>query len=46
MKKKDTFKIGKLSKLFDIGVDSIRYYEKVGILHPVRMMRTITECTP
>ena len=36
MKKKDTFKIGELSKLFDIGVDSIRYYEKVGILHPVR----------
>ena len=33
MKKKDTFKIGELSKLFDIGVDSIRYYEKVGILH-------------
>lgn len=25
-----------MSKLFDIGVDSIRYYEKVGILHPVR----------
>lgn len=36
MKKKDTFKIGELSRLFDIGVDSIRYYEKVGILHPVR----------
>ena len=36
MKKKDTFKIGELSRLFDIGVDSIRYYEKVGILHPIR----------
>lgn len=34
--KKDLFKIGELSRLFDIGVDSIRYYERVGILHPVR----------
>ena len=31
-----TFKIGELSKLFNIGVDSIRYYEKVGILEPIR----------
>ncbi len=30
------FKIGEISKLFHIGVDSIRYYEKVGLLHPVR----------
>ena len=30
------FKIGELSKLFNISVDSIRYYEKVGILEPVR----------
>lgn len=36
MKRKNTFKIGELSKLFNIGVDSIRYYEKVGILHPIR----------
>lgn len=36
MVKKDLFKIGELSRLFDIGVDSIRYYERVGILHPVR----------
>lgn len=36
MKKRDLFKIGELSRLFDVGVDSIRYYEKVGILHPVR----------
>ena len=28
------FKIGELSELFNIGVDSIRYYEKVGLLHP------------
>lgn len=31
-----TFKIGELSKLYHIGVDSIRYYEKVGILNPIR----------
>ncbi len=31
-----TFKIGELSKLYNIGVDSIRYYEKVGILNPIR----------
>lgn len=31
-----TFKIGELSKLYNIGVDSIRYYEKVGILNPLR----------
>ena len=30
------FKIGELSDLFNIGVDSIRYYEKVGLLHPIR----------
>lgn len=30
------FKIGELSELFNIGVDSIRYYEKVGLLHPIR----------
>lgn len=30
------FKIGEISKLFHIGVDSIRYYEKVGLLHPIR----------
>ena len=36
MEHKKTFKIGELSKLFDIGVDSIRYYEKVGILNPIR----------
>ncbi|MEE1227457.1 MAG: MerR family transcriptional regulator [Lachnospiraceae bacterium] len=33
---KHYFKIGDLSKLFLIGVDSIRYYEKVGLLHPIR----------
>jgi DNA-binding transcriptional MerR regulator len=30
------FKIGDLSALFHVGVDSIRYYEKVGLLHPIR----------
>lgn len=33
---KELFRIGEISKLFQIGVDSIRYYEKVGLLHPVR----------
>ena len=36
MKEKTTFRIGELAKLFDIGVDSIRYYEEVGILCPKR----------
>lgn len=36
MKTKNTFRIGELSKLFEIGVDSIRYYEEVGILQPQR----------
>lgn len=30
------FKIGELSKLYNIGVDSIRYYEQMGLLHPKR----------
>lgn len=30
------FKISQLSKIFNISVDSIRYYEKVGILNPIR----------
>ena len=36
MENERNFRIGELSKLFHISVDSIRYYEKVGILHPVR----------
>ena len=36
MEKNTYFRIGDLSKLFHVGVDSIRYYEKVGLLHPVR----------
>ncbi|MDD7209753.1 MAG: MerR family transcriptional regulator [Lachnospiraceae bacterium] len=36
MNKKDTFYIGELSKIFDISVDTIRYYEKMGLLHPSR----------
>jgi DNA-binding transcriptional MerR regulator len=35
-KLKKTFKIGDLSRLFHIGADSIRYYERLGLLHPVR----------
>lgn len=34
---KNYIKIGELSKLFHIGVDSIRYYEKLGLIHPVRV---------
>ena len=30
------FKIGELSRLYGIGVDSLRYYEKIGILKPER----------
>ena len=33
---KDYFKIGEISKLYHIGVDSLRYYEKIGVLHPER----------
>lgn len=36
MTEKKYFRIGELAKLFDIGVDSIRYYEEVGILCPER----------
>lgn len=32
----DYFKIGEISKLYNIGVDSLRYYEKIGILKPER----------
>lgn len=35
-KSRHCFKIGDLSSLFHVGADSIRYYEKVGLLHPVR----------
>ena len=30
------FKIGEISRLYHIGVDSLRYYEKIGLIHPVR----------
>lgn len=33
---KNFFKIGEISKLYGIGVDSIRYYEEIGIIHPKR----------
>ena len=32
----DYFKIGEISKLYGIGVDSLRYYEKIGLLTPER----------
>ena len=30
------FKIGEIAKLYGIGVDSLRYYERIGILQPER----------
>ena len=36
MARPDIFRIGELSSLFNISVDSIRYYEKMGLLHPRR----------
>ena len=33
---KNFFKIGEISKLYGIGVDSIRYYEEIGIINPKR----------
>lgn len=33
---KQYFKIGEISKLYDIGVDSIRYYEEIGLIDPER----------
>lgn len=33
---KKYFKIGEISKLYHIGVDSIRYYEEIGIIRPKR----------
>lgn len=36
MKVKEFYKIGELSKLYDISVDSLRYYEDLGILKPKR----------
>jgi len=33
---KKFFKIGEISKLYGIGVDSIRYYEDIGIIKPER----------
>ncbi len=36
MKEKKYYKIGEISKLFNIGLDSIRYYEEIGVLAPYR----------
>lgn len=33
---KDYYKIGEISNLYGIGTDSLRYYEKIGILKPRR----------
>lgn len=36
MNRKEYYKIGEISALYDIGTDSLRYYEEIGILHPRR----------
>lgn len=36
MKKKQFFTIGEISKLYQIGPDSLRYYEELGLLSPKR----------
>ena len=36
MKQKEYYKIGEISILYDIGTDSLRYYEDLGILHTRR----------
>lgn len=33
---KDSYKISEIARLYDIGVDSLRYYERLGILQPRR----------
>ncbi|APB71153.1 MerR family DNA-binding transcriptional regulator [Paenibacillus polymyxa] len=33
---KDYYKISEISKLYGIGIDSLRYYEKLGVLKPQR----------
>lgn len=33
---KDYYLINEIAKLFDIGTDSLRYYEKIGLLQPLR----------
>ena len=33
---KDYYKIGEISKIYSIGKDSLMYYEKLGILNPIR----------
>lgn len=36
MKRKEYYKIGEIASLYDIGTDSLRYYEELGILKPKR----------
>lgn len=33
---KKTYHIGELSKIYNIGLDSIRYYEELGLIKPNR----------
>jgi len=36
MKIKERYKIGEISKMFGVGLDSLRYYERLGIVKPQR----------
>lgn len=36
MERKQAFRIGELSRLYNISLDSIRYYEEAGLLKPIR----------
>ena len=33
---KKKFRIGEISRLYHVGVDTIRYYERIGLIHPER----------
>ena len=41
---KQYFKIGEISKLYQIGVDSLRYYEELGLLRQ-REVKMVIVCT-
>ena len=43
MKRKKTFNIGEVSRLFNVSADSIRYYEKIGFWNQPEIRKTTTE---
>ena len=43
---KTYYKINEISKLYNIGQDSLRYYEELGILHPMRDKTTTASIPP